>query len=532
MWNDRWTGKTLTTALAEAVGRYGNREAFVFRNGRLGFRDLQTAADEVARACLALGVARGDRVAIWMAGYAEWAHLYFGLAQIGAVMVPLNTRYKPSELEYVLGKSEARLLVFKDEVSGGKEYAAILAEVDRERLPALEQVIALTERPLPGVLGYARFLAGAASVAPAQLQTAVAQVGSEDVAIIQFTSGTTAFPKGAQLFQVAMLRGADACTTIVNLSDSDRFFSPQPFYHAGGSIEVMLSPIVTGCTMVVQAYFDAAEGLRVMADEHCNVTMGHQPHYIEYLNQPESLQRRLSLEKGYIFANPTVNQMVVDRLGLSGLVSPFGMTETHLAGTACTLDDPLDLRLSTVGRPTPGVELEIREPHTGRPQPVGEVGEVCLRGWCLMKGYYQDPERTAEAIDPNGWFHTGDLGRVGDDGCLRLVGRIKDMLRVGGENVAAAEVEAFLLQHPAVKQAVVVGQPDARLGEVCFAFVERKHGLAASDDELVAYCRAGLASFKVPRQIRFVDEWPMSGTGKIQKFLLAEQVKQEAAPWS
>jgi acyl-CoA synthetase (AMP-forming)/AMP-acid ligase II len=288
---------------------------------------------------------------------------------------------------------------------------------------------------------------------------------------------------------------------------------------------------VTGCTVVVQAYFDPVEALRLMVDEHCNVTMGHQPHYIEYLNQPESLRRGLNVEKGYIFANPTVNRMVVERLGIGGLLSPFGLTETHLAGTACTLDDPMELRLSTVGRPTPGVDLQIRDATTGQPLPAGRTGEVCFRGWCVTKGYYNDPERTAEAIDPDGWFHTGDLGRVGDDGCLRLVGRIKDMLRVGGENVAAAEVEAFLLQHPAVKQAVVVGRPDARLGEVGFAFVERKSGLATSDDELLAYCRTGLASFKVPRQIRFVDEWPMSGTGKIQKFLLAEQVQKEGA-WS
>src|SRR5437763_12966974 len=195
MWMDAWTGKTLAVALADAVERYGNREAFVFPNTRVGFRDLQAAADEVARAFLARGVARGDRVAIWMAGYAERAHLYFGLAQIGAVMVPLNTRYKPSELEYVLGKSEARLLVFKDEGSARKEYAAILAEVDVARLPVLEQVIALTDRPLPGVLPYARFLAGAAGVTPARLREAVGQVDSQDVAIIQFTSGTTAFPK-------------------------------------------------------------------------------------------------------------------------------------------------------------------------------------------------------------------------------------------------------------------------------------------------------------------------------------------------
>ena len=276
MWTDAWTDTTVGLALRAAVDRYGNREAFVFPNARVGFRDLQAAADEVSHAFLALGVARGDRVAIWMAGYAEWAHLYFGLAQIGAVMVPLNTRYKRSELEYVLDRSQARLLVFRDEVSGGKEYAAVLAEVSRP--PSLEYVIAITDRTLTDVMPYARFLSGAASVTPTRLRQAMAQVQSQDVAIVQFTSGTTAFPKGAQLFQQAMLRGAAACTRITRLSATDRFFSPQPFYHAGGSILVMLSPIVTGCTVVVQAYFDPVEALRLMVDERCNVTMGHQPH--------------------------------------------------------------------------------------------------------------------------------------------------------------------------------------------------------------------------------------------------------------
>lgn len=544
MWTDRWTGQTISMALATAAREYGDREAFVFSNARVGFRELEQRANEVARAFLSLGIQKGDRVAIWMAGYAEWAYLYFGLAKIGAVMVPLNTRYKPPEIEYVLRKSEARLLVFRDEVSSDKDYASILLDLCPElaqaapgqlradRAPDLRWVIGVGERELQGVAPYSEFLRGSERTSAATLASAEALVADEDIALIQFTSGTTAFPKGAQLFQLAMLRGAAYCCAIARLSPEDRFFSPQPFYHAGGSIMVMLCPIVTGCTTIVQPYFDAAAAIRIMEEERCTATMGHQPHYIEYLNQPSDTWKRLAVRKGYIFASPDVNRMVAEQLGITGLLSPLGLTETHLGGTACTIDDPLELRLTTVGRPTPGIEMQIRDPSTGRPLPTGEPGEVCFRGWCVMKGYYRDPERTAEAIDPEGWFRTGDLGVLGEDGCLRLRGRIKDMIRVGGENVAAAEVEGFLLRHPAVKQTVVVGSPDRRLGEVCVAFIERKDGVNVDERELLDYSRAGLASFKVPRRIRFVDEWPMTGSGKIQRFLLAEAARAEGQPAS
>lgn len=537
MWVDRWTDKTIGRALDEAAERYGAREALVFANGRLSYRDLQRAADEVARGFLALGLGRGARVAVWMAGYAEWALVYFGLLKLGAILVPLNTRYRPAELEYVLRKAEVQALVFRDEAVGDKDYAAILLELcpelrtcapghlAAERAPGLRWVIGVTERELPGVLAFRDLLRAGADVPTERLEAAARQVEGEDVAMIQFTSGTTAFPKGAQLFQLGMLRGADSCCQALALSAEDRFFSPQPFYHAGGSIMVLLSPIVSGCTTVVQAYFDPAEALRTMEAEGCTVTMGHQPHWIEYLNHPDLARRRLDIRKAYIFASPEVNRLVAERLGIGGLLSPYGLTETHLGGTACRLDDPPELRLATVGRPMAGLELQLRDPQTGQLARPGQPGEVCFRGWCVMKGYYQDPERTAEALDADGWFRTGDLGLVGDDGCLRLIGRIKDMVRVGGENVAAADVEGYLLRHPAVKQAVVVGRPDPRLGEVCVAFVELKEGASATPDELVRYCRQGLASFKVPRQVRFVREWPMSGTGKIQRFLL----KQAAA---
>jgi fatty-acyl-CoA synthase len=541
--SDRWQGKTINAALQQAVASHGDAEAFIFPNGRLTFRELALRSDEAARAFLALGLQRGDRAAIWMAGYAEWAYAYFGLASIGAVMVPINTRYKPNELAYVLEKSGASALLFKEEIAGGKDYAAMLRDLDHGTLPALRQVIGVSSDHVavseaqgrPGIgqgssfsardggrRSWQEFLAAGSAISDSFLAEAQTGVRPEDTAIIQFTSGTTAFPKGAELYQSGCLLGAAVNTAALELSSDDRFFSPQPFYHAGGSVMVMLCPVVTGCPVVVQAYFDATEALRLMERERCTSTMGHQPHWIEYLNHPDLPTLDLCLTKAFVFASPDVNRMVHDRLGIEKLLSPYGMTETHLGGTVCRLSDPLEARLTTVGRPHDSLEMQLRDVESGRVLRPGERGEVHFRGPLIMKGYYRDPERTAEVIDADGWFRTGDLGELDGDGNLHLIGRVKDMVRVGGENVAAAEVEGYLLGHPAIKQAVFVGRPDVRLGEVGVAFVELKAGAAAGEQDLLDFCRQGLASFKVPRAIRFVTEWPMSGTGKIQKFLLTQ----------
>jgi acyl-CoA synthetase (AMP-forming)/AMP-acid ligase II len=332
------------------------------------------------------------------------------------------------------------------------------------------------------------------------------------------------------LYHAAMLRGAYYGSQVLKLTEADRFFSPQPFFHVGGSIKVMLAPIVSGCTMIVQPYFDAGKALALMEQHQCNVLMGHQPHFIEYLHHPDLKKRKLVLEKGMIFASPEVNKRVYNEMGIKKLISPYGLTETHIGGTVCEMDDPLELRMTTVGRPMPGVEIGIRQPEGTAFLPSGEAGEVCFKGWCITKGYFDDPQKTAEALDDEGWFRTGDLGVIGDDGCVRLVGRIKDMIRVGGENVAAADVEMVLMKHDAVKQAVAVGMANNRLVEVVAVFVELKTGKLATEKEIMDYCRQHLASFKVPRRVVFVNDWPMTGAGKIQRFVLKESLAQGALP--
>lgn len=538
MWSDKWEGKTIGAALDEATEKYGDKVAFVFENGAVTFNQLKQTSDIIARGFLGLGVGKGDKAAIWMAGYAEWAFFYFALARIGAIMVPVNTRYRPEEIEYLLNKSKAPILVLKEEPS--KNYIGLLKEIcpgvgaasgslPNEQLPFIEKIIVACDRRLNGCLSFEDLTKLGAGIPEDSLKQAAGKVGSEDIAMIQFTSGTTAMPKGAMLFQAAMLRGACCGSQALKLTDEDRFFSPQPFFHVGGSIQVMLAPIVSGCTMIVQPYFDAGAALELMERRRCNVLMGHQPHFIEYLNHPDLRKRKLVLEKGMIFASPEVNKRVYAEMSVKKLISPYGLTETHIGGTACELDDPLELRMSTVGRPMPGVEIAIRQTEGKEFLPAGQPGEVCFKGWCITKGYFDDPEKTAEALDGAGWFRTGDLGVIGSDGYLRLIGRIKDMIRVGGENVAAAEVESVILKHDAVKQAVAVGMADARLAEVVAAFVELKTGNRSTEQEIIAYCREHLASFKVPRRVVFVTAWPMTGAGKIQRYVLQESLAPASA---
>ena len=538
MWSDKWTGKTIGNALDAAAKQYGDKTSFVFHNGEVTYNQLKQTSDLLARGFLSLGIGLGDRVAIWMAGYAEWAYVYFALARLGAIMVPVNTRYRPEEVEYVLNKSKASLLVFKEEPT--KDYLGLLKELcpgagdvadglPNEKLSHLRALVVSSQRRLNGAIALDDLIARGNGVSQAALDEAAVKVTSEDVAMLQFTSGTTAMPKGAMLFQVAMLRGAHCGSQILQLTEADRFFSPQPFFHVGGSIQVMLTPIVSGCQMIVQPYFDAGQALELMERHRCNVLMGHQPHYIEYLNHPDLKKRKLVLEKGMIFASSEVNKRVYDEMGIEKLISPYGLTETHIGGTACALDDPLELRMTTVGRPMPGVEIGIRQPDGIEFLPAGEPGEVCFRGWCITKGYFDDPQKTAEALDGDGWFRTGDVGVIGSDGCLKLVGRIKDMIRVGGENVAAADVESVLLKHDAVKQAVAVGMADPRLAEVVAVFIELKTGKQATEKEIVDFCRQHLASFKVPRRVKFIQEWPMTGAGKIQRYVLKESLAQKAA---
>jgi acyl-CoA synthetase (AMP-forming)/AMP-acid ligase II len=531
-WLDALPDRSVGQALIGATARFGDRETYTFPARRLSLNEIDRQSDRVAKALLGLGIRRGDRVAVWMANHYEWTFIYFGLLKIGAVLVPLNSRFKPNELEFCLKNSGVKTLIFKREVTdSGKDYGVLLREFiseldsfsehsSTEQFPQLRTIVDLAAEPMAGAIGFDRFLNYGEVISDEALESAEKDVGPGDEAIIQYTSGTTSFPKGARLSHAGILRGGRETIAWMQIADTDTFFSVQPFYHCGGSVTTMLAPIVSGCRVVTQTYYECGAALAMMEDERATVMVGHQPHFIEYMNHPTFAQRRFALERMLVIAPPEVFWMVRDKFGLDGLVSGYGMTETHMFGTATSLlTDSMETRFNTNGSPNAGVKVEIRDPDDNV-LAQGQEGEIFMRVPYPMLGYLNEPHLTRDVLDADGWYRTGDKGVLGPDGNLKLLGRVRDMIRVGGENLSGAEVEACLLSHPAVKQAAVVAAPDKRLGEVVAGFVELKTGEVASAAELIAHCKVNLASFKVPREINFVSKWPMSGSGKIQKRLL------------
>jgi fatty-acyl-CoA synthase len=512
---------TVGAFLAAAVARFGDREAWTFADRRIDFRTADAESDAVARALLASGVGRGDYVAVWMANHAAWVAIYFGILKVGAVLVPLNTRSRPDELVYAMNKVKAGVLFFKRETKGRTDYGDVLHET-LPRVPCVRWTVDAGEPPMPGTLGFEAFLERGRNVSQADVETAERAVGTRDEAIVMFTSGTTSAPKGALLSHAGVVHCAYQSSRSLQLTEDDVYFTVQPVYHSGGALGVITRPLASGCRVVTRPYFDPTDALETMESEGATVMSGHQPHFVEYMNHPTLAQRKLKLERAMIIGPPEIYWQVQERMGIRTLVHAYGMTETHLSGTANAPEDPQEVRFNTVGRAVPGVELEIRDPDDGRVLAQEEEGEIFLRVPYPMLGYLDDPEQTAEVLVGDGWYRTGDKGVIRSDGNLRLLGRVRDMIRVGGENLSGAEVEAVLSQHAAVKQAAAVGAPDPRLGEVVVAFVELKPGAAATAEALIEHCRARLAHFKVPRAVHFVTTWPMTGSGKVQKRLLLD----------
>jgi fatty-acyl-CoA synthase len=528
--------QTIGSALTAAAERYGDREGFTFADRRLSFNDVDRESDDVARALLGFGIKRGDRVAVWMANHSPYAALYFGILKLGAVLVPLSTRLRPDELLFGLQKANAALFIFKRESKGRTDYGDVLLETLPElagaqpgafhskRVPQLRTVVDIADVPMEGTLGFGEFLARGKNVSAANLAAAESVVEPRDEAVIMYTSGTTSLPKGARLYHEGILHSARWSNSCIRLNDTDVYFTVQPVYHSGGAIGALIRPIVSGCRLVTQPYFDPGEALAAMEAEGVTTMSGLQPHYVEYINHPSLPQRKLKVERGFAMCPPDLLWTIYEKMGIEGLVTGYCMTETHLYGTNTTLDDSREVRFNTNGRANPNVEVEIRDPEDGTLLGREEDGEIYLRVPHPMLGYLDEPQLTADVLGTDGWYRTGDNGVIRKDGNLILLGRVRDMIRVGGENLSGAEVEAVLLAHPAVKQSAAVPAPDPRLGEVVVAFVELKPGVSATEAELIEHCRAKLASFKVPRAVHFVTEWPLTGSGKVQKRLLLETV--------
>lgn len=532
---------TLPDLVVRAAERDPDGDALLFPTSRTSFAGLLARATTVARALAARGVVKGDHVGMVLPNMAEYVDVLLGSMLLGAWAVPINSRYKARELRHVVADADLKLVVTTDAVVEFVDYVALLAEAfpdlssqpdsDRLRLdgaPLLESVVLVGERPRPGTVPWSTFLAGADAVDEAHVDTARGRIAVRDVGLMMYTSGTTAMPKGCPLSYEALVRPAvEAGRTRFELTAADRMWDPLPMFHMSFVLP-FVACLDAGAALLTMERFEPGEALAYMEREGATVNFASFPTITEaFLNHPSYDPSRLRFRLVNNVAPPDQLRAMQARMPFARQISAYGLTE---AGGVVSFSEPTDTpdqRATTSGRPFRGIEVQIRDLDTDAVVTApGERGEILLRGYCLFEGYYKDPAKDAETRTADGWFRTGDIGCLDADGRISYLGRSKDMLKVGGENVAAAEIEGHLATHPAVMLAQVVAAPDERYGEVAAAFVQLKPGAEATGDELIAHCRGAIASFKVPRHVRFVDEWPMSAT-KIQKYVLRERIAAE-----
>jgi fatty-acyl-CoA synthase len=529
-----WAGSTFGDALAWAAAAHGDREAVVTDTQRLTFRDLARRVRAFARGLVGAGIVPGEKVALWMSDRAEWLVARWAVPAIGAVLVPVNTRFRASDARYVLEQSDAATLIV-EHGHRGVGYVAILDQIAAEAgaLPALRRVVVLdAEGPLPfGRHSFAAVeAAGAACVDDGALDARMAQVRPDDAAQILYTSGTTSFPKGAQLCHGQLLQNNFRTVERMQLTPRDRYLSCVPLFSATGT-GYTLSMLFAGAAMVIVDRFEAQQFCEVVQRERITVTFMVDAIVQDLRAFPRLADYDLSSLRTGTGAplSPASFRFATDVIGIPQLIGVFGMSETSNAVARGDCRDPYAKRAGTNGRPVEGVRIRIADVESNATLEAGRVGEICVAGYVLMKGYYKLPEEDRKAFDAEGWLHTGDLGELDVDGYLIYRGRVKEMIKPGGFNVATQEIEVFLKTYPGVKEAVVVGVPDARLGEVGYAYVEVGSGEKVSGDALQEHCRKHIAGYKVPRYVEFVSDWPLTGSQKIRKLELKARAAQRIA---
>jgi fatty-acyl-CoA synthase len=514
-------GRTIGEDLANTIRDHGDREALVScaQGLRYTYDELDAATEQVARGIIAAGIEKGDRVGIWAPNCAEWVLVQYATARIGAILVNINPAYRTHELGFVLQQSGIRLLI-SARAFKSSDYKAMVEEV-RPECPALERVVYLDGED------WEALMTSAAEVPRSALREREAALTFDEPINIQYTSGTTGFPKGATLSHHNILNNGFFVGELCRYTEDDRICIPVPFYHCFGMVLGNLAATSHGACMVIPApAFDAEATLRAVAAERCTSLYGVPTMFIAMLDCPAFAQTDCgSLRTGIMAGSPCpveVMKRVIDEIGMSEVTICYGMTETSPVSTQTRPDDTLERRVATVGRTAPHVEIKVIDPETGLVVRRGEAGELCTRGYSIMLGYWGDEEQTREAIDDARWMHTGDLATMDDDGYLNIVGRIKDLVIRGGENVYPREVEEFLYTHPGVIDVQVIGVPDERYGEELCAWVRLREGAVLDADGVREFCRGRLAHFKIPRYVMVVDEFPMTVTGKVQKFRMRE----------
>jgi HIP---CoA ligase len=531
---------TIGAAVERAAAMFGDTEALVDDRQRLSFTDLATGVSRSARALLAAGLTRGDTVAIWAPNVAEWALAALGAVGIGAVVVPLNTRYQPTEAADIIARSRARMVVCTEGFLG-RGYASELVAL-ADTLPHLDTVVAITvadgDTPAPavptGAIGWDDLLASGHDIDDVTLAAARTAVGPDDIGDIIFTSGTTGAPKGVMTTHSQTLRAFAAWSAVVGLTHGDRYLVVNPFFHTFGYKAGIVASLLRGATVVCEPVFDAGVVLDHIGTERISMLPGPPTLYLTILEHPRRDDVDLSSLRLAVTGAAAVPEEMVRRmhseLGFATVVTGYGLTEATGVVTMCRSGDDPAIISTTSGRAIDGIEVAVVD-DAGNPLPVGEPGEIVCRGYNVMVGYLDDPAATAEAIDAHGWLHTGDIGILDDAGYLRITDRLKDMFIVGGFNAYPAEIENMLSEHPAVAQVAVVGVPDARMGEVGAAWVVARSGVvddpAALEAELSSWARQRMANFKVPRTFHVVDALPTNASGKVLKYQLRQRADVE-----
>ncbi len=529
--------------LTRATERDPDHEAVVFPDSRVTYKELEARAFAVAASLLALGIRPRSRVGILMSNCIEFVELLFGISLIGGVMVPINARFAPRELAYVVENGDLELIVTSDRVVEHVDYVARLhealprlldlppgAELGLREAPDLRRVVLFGAREAPGMTAGEEFAALAERAGDETVLAYHRQTPVRSPSLMMYTSGTTAMPKGCVLSHEALVRTfVVAGRTKFRLTPEDRFWDPLPMFHMS-AILPLIGVFDGGATFVSMAHFNPDSALRMLDEERITISFATFPAITQaLLNHPDyrpDRWRHIRIVNNV--APPETLREMQRRMPHSVQISSYGLTECGGVVAFSDPEDTLEQRCTSSGIPFDGVEVEIRDLDTGKPAPPDQPGEIVVRGYCVFDGYHKDPEKTAQAVDTDGWFHTGDIGSLSPEGRISYLGRTKDMLKVGGENVAAIEIESYLATHPAVSIAAVVGVPDSKYMEVPAAFIELRPGVHATEADMIEFCRQGLARFKVPRYVRFVTEWPMSAT-KIQKYRLQADLSQELA---
>jgi fatty-acyl-CoA synthase len=549
-------GKCIGEVLDDTAAAHPDNDALVVRHQRkrYSYAQLRDEVERAARGFLALGIRRGDRVGIWATNCAEWVVTQFATAKVGAILVNINPANRSFELEYALHQSQCQTLVL---IQGfrNSDYVQVICEVCPEsersafgelrsaRLPELQRLIFIgantpasaEQEPVAvpsGMLGWAELLQMGDRVFVEQLREREASLDFDDPANIQYTSGTTGLPKGATLTHHNIVNNGMLTANAMRFTHRDRLCIPVPFYHCFGTVLSNVACVTTGATMVAPApYFDADATLRAIAEERCTALHGVPTMFIAELEHPEFARFDLSsLRTGMMAGSPCpieIMKRVVAQMHCNEMTIAYGLTEASPVITQTTIDDPIELRVTTVGKVLPHTEAKIVNPVDGRTVALGEHGELCTRGYHVMKGYYNNASATKAVIDTDGWLHTGDLAVMDENGYFKITGRAKDVIIRGGENISPREIEEFLYSCPGISAVQIIGVPDRKYGEQVAAWIKLERGATLTEDKVREFCEGKIARFKIPRYIKFVEEFPLTVTGKMQKYKMRELAIKE-----